>query len=289
MKKNKKTFIKSADSFLLLEGDANLLDSIVKNSFLQDYIPNMSLIEKNHNNDVAKVIIEESDKFSFSTEENKQFKIKGKLGKHFSIVDIITMIDYCLETVRQENGIYCIHGSASCARNKAVLLIGGASGIGKSKVNYFLVKNNGFQFIADEKILINKRFEIVGGIKKFIVNKDLFLNNIDKNYVPNICIKKTEISFIIQPITTKNGEFFVDYWDKKKINFHMYEELSRKIRGISRRINNFSIPLQSLDIYKYSLERSKISQSISKKIKGATIYGDPEYVANFISKRIFSS
>jgi hypothetical protein len=168
--------------------------------------------------------------------------------------------------------------------------MGGASGMGKSKVNYLLVKNHNFTFISDEKTLIDKHLNVRGGIDKFIINKEILLKNDGiRSQRAGEMGENIPIGYIFQPVTTKNGEFFLDEWDERKANFHMYEELSRKIRGTSRRINNFTCPLDSIDTQVVAQKRSELSKTISEKIPCATVYGSAEEVANFISDKLASS
>lgn len=202
---------------------------------------------------------------------------------------MITVIEYCFELIRQREGIYCIHASASSQNNKAVVLMGGASGIGKTKVNYLLIEKHKFQFLSDEKTLLDKDLQVLGGIDKFIINKKLLL----KNKGIEIAREKRQenkipIGHIFQPVTTQNGELFVDEWNLGKANFHVYEELSRKIRGVSRRINKFTVPLDSIDNKEIAEERSKLSKRISERIPCATVYGSPEKVAKYISDKFAS-
>ncbi len=72
---------------------------------------------------------------------------------------------------------------------------------------------------------------MIGGLNKIIINKAILLKD------GRIDSLKTElnksnitIGYIYQPITTKTEKLFLDEWDCKKANFHIYEELSRKIR-----------------------------------------------------------
>lgn len=284
-KGEKSIYLESAGTTLAVKGPLEIINDISKNPFLKEYIPNLIIVEKPEG--FFELEINKGQMFKFETDKNAFARITGILNRDFSITDLITVIEYCFELIRQRTGVYCIHASASCHNGKAIILMGGASGIGKTKVNYLLTKNHNFTFISDEKTLIDKNLNVVGGLNKIIINKAILLKDgrIDslktepnKNNIP--------IGYIYQPITTKNGELFLDEWDCKKANFHIYEELSRKIRGTSRRINNFTFPLESMDTQAISEKRSEISRTISEKIPCATIYGSPEKVAKFISEKV---
>jgi hypothetical protein len=287
-KKDIHIYLNSTGVPLAIKGSSEILENISNHPFLKKYIPNLTLGENGKAN--FELQINEEKEFTFETDKKTVAKVNGVLNKDFSITDLITIIEYCFELIRQSSGIYCMHASSSYYNGKAVILMGGASGIGKSKANYLLTKNHKFTFISDEKTLIDSDLNIVGGIDKFVINKEILLKNEGiessraerlKNNIP--------IEHIFQPVTTKNGELFVDEWDANKANFHIYEEISRKIRGTSRRINNFTLPLDSIDTSEIAQKRSILSKAISEKIPCATIYGSPEEVAKFISDKFASS
>ncbi len=48
---------------------------------------------------------------------------------------------------------------------------------------------------------------------------------------------KVPINIVVQPTILPNADFELEHWDINKASFHFYEELSRKIRGTSKRSN----------------------------------------------------
>ncbi|NLB72385.1 MAG: hypothetical protein GX797_10355 [Chloroflexi bacterium] len=277
--------LSSAGIILRLKSSPKVLEEILSSSFLREYIPNLSFPQMGKPS--FEIEVKNGDTLRFHTNKCSFAEITGLLGRDFSVEDLITVIEYCFELIRQNAGIYCMHASASCSNGKVVVLMGGASGIGKTKVNYLLVRNHGFKFVSDEKTLINKNLNVIGGISKIVVNKEILLKNTDiQEYGVRQSETITPIGYIFQPITVEGGKLFLDKWDANKANFHIYEELSRKIRGISRRINNFMFPLHAIDTKDNSYNRSELARAISNKILCSTIYGSPEEVAEFISNKV---
>ena len=95
--------------------------------------------------------------------------------------------------------------------------------------------------------------------------------------------KETKLELVIQPnIFSKGKGIEIDLLDKLKANFHIYEEMSRKIRGGSRRISNFTYPLMSLDSYEISKKRSEYAKSLSENVPFYSIKGNINEVMNQI-------
>ncbi len=277
--------INSAKQKIILDASERIINDFVKLDFVKEYIPCISFSAINDN--IGNV-------FTFNLIDDKEvgfiFSEKGAVLKYPHkelglMNDLVTVIDYCFEYIRNIEDIHCVHGSSSAFGNKGVVLIGAASGIGKSTVNYHLIKN-GFTFVSDEKTLIDGK-NIIGGNTKISFNKDLIKKNHDQELI-NTLIKRSNfiadipIKLFVQPVTNKNGDLYIDKWEPLKAEFHVYEELSRKIRGISRRIYKFTYPLNSIDTQSLADARSIKAKRISTEIPFYAIYGDPEDVAGEI-------
>lgn len=190
------------------------------------------------------------------------------------------MIDF----YRQKEGVYCLHGAAVSYRGQGIWFMGPISGIGKTTLALNLCLKDNFKFISDEKILINYHLNIIGGIKRINYNKEFLkksvhvgLNNKDEIQLGEILKIESGIvplSLGIVPIIIPNSQNVeIDQWGKVKIDFHVYEELSRKIRGISRRVNNYTTPVDSVGNVIIAQKRSTVSKNISNKIPFYIIKG----------------
>ena len=83
------------------------------------------------------------------------------------------------------NNNFVIHGTAIYNKNKVFALIG-KSGLGKSTIASYLVKNHNYGLISDDKIVFNNNFEILAGSKVVRLWEDSFkniINSIDTNCV----------------------------------------------------------------------------------------------------------
>ncbi|OGM26730.1 hypothetical protein A3D00_04740 [Candidatus Woesebacteria bacterium RIFCSPHIGHO2_02_FULL_38_9] len=256
---------------------------LIGSEFMRSYIPGVeSLIEKIANSKFT-LEITESPSVSFTFFGNTAL-LKGKVGENLSIEDIVTVIDYCLEYLRQKIGIYCVHGSAVNYKGLGILILGGVSGLGKTTLALNLCTEKKAAFIGDEKILLQND-RLIGGVKRIVYNKQWLYKSTPKEKIKNMHIedKETKLELVIQPnIFSKGKGIEIDLLDKLKANFHIYEEMSRKIRGVSRRISNFTYPLMSLDSYEISKKRSEYAKSLSENVPFYSIKGNINEVMNQI-------
>lgn len=98
----------------------------------------------------------------------------------------------------------------------------------------------------------------------------------------NLSTSRTPIAIGVQPVIFPNGAFEVEKWPKEKTNFHIYEELSRKIRGTSKRIGDFSYPLLPIDTFELAKTRSDYATFMANTIPFYTIKGDINVVMKYV-------
>lgn len=290
--------ISSGSQKILIKAPRGLLGSIKASKFLFNYIPEVSIIaEENENTaklDFSLNINDSKERMFFKREENI-FTFEGNLSDKVSLEDIITVIDYCFDFIRQKGGIYCVHGSSVSYKGKGVLFVGSVSGLGKTTLALSLCQNYKFLFIGDEKILINNKEEIIGGSKHISYNKEVlneslnydFNNKTEKEISEKIGFSDTPvpISLVVQPgvFPLKGVQFLEeDNWSSVKASFHFYEELTRKIRGISRRVAKYSYPLLSLDTDELAGERVTVANNVAGKVPFWLLKGDVDSVAKKI-------
>lgn len=265
--------------------NSDFANKVLNNDFIEKYIPNVSL--SNTTSAFEAEIHFQDKETSFDFYKYPEIFIGSK---QLSERDAVSLIELVFERARQEKGIYCIHSTTVIYKNKAVIFWGGASGMGKTRLARTFVEK-GAQFYSDEKTLIDlNTYKVVGGIpfqyleksywksvRKSSKNKDPYLS------VDTKCLKtKYAISCFIYGFGIDNAATSVDKWTPKKFEWHLYEELGRKIRAISRRVVDSSISVQSIDSQKNSDKRIKLVKSSTKNIECYSIQGSPELVVNEI-------
>src|SRR5258708_10284748 len=138
---------------ILPEGvsDEILLKDVKNNPLLYKFIPNLNLDSDKYDL-VLKIKNQEEKRFIFSLKESL---IAGKYGQDFNSNDVIVLVEYLLERLRQEKGIYTLHSSSVYKDNIGLVLLGNLTGLGKTSTVLFLKEKFGFEIYSDEKCLIN--------------------------------------------------------------------------------------------------------------------------------------
>jgi hypothetical protein len=169
----------------------------------------------------------------------------------FDEKDIVSIIEYLLEYVRNSLGSYCLHASGAVFNSKGVIFWGGASGMGKTRMTLALNENYGAKFYSDEKIILNLSEKImVGGISSAYLSKpflkDKYKSDEFMSFDP--IYEHIPIGLMVHVYVEDSlNNLYIEKWSHDKFNWHLYEELSRKIRGTSRRLFDNSLPILSID------------------------------------------
>jgi len=276
--------IKSLNTKVIVNCDKIIGLDIINSDFIKKYIPEVEIKETDVNDIDFNLFISNIDKVKFSL-QNNQAVLNGNYKSEYNINDLITVIDYCLEYRRQLENIYSVSGSAISKDGKGILILGSTSGMGKTTLALNMCYSQGFKLIGDEKILLTHD-SIVGGIKSLQFNKEWLNESIPKDIDKKLIIERENVkmSLVIQPSISKNSSGLeIEKWDQVKTGFHLYEELTRKIRGISRRISDYTYPLISVDNETISLLRSEFSNDLSKSIDAYSIKGNLEDVTQKVN------
>jgi len=184
----------------------------------------------------------------------------------FDQFDVITAVEYLLEKERQQDGIYCLHGSSASTDKGAVVFWGPATGTGKTSLMLSMVESGDGKFYSDEKILIElESNKVVGGTGKINLNKDYLKKNFTFQ-TDGKTEKAMPLLFMVYPVmTAESSGLYSQKWEPLEIEWHLYEELSRKIRGTSRRFCKMSVPAISLDEPSTAQKRSDSVKKFSQK------------------------
>jgi hypothetical protein len=205
----------------------------------------------------------------------------------FSTKDIISVIELALERARQDQGIYCIHSSSVIYKGKAVLFWGGATGMGKTRMARLFMEK-GASFYSDEKTLFSPiELEVVGGIgfqylaKTYWKKNSSILTDPEESYI-KIDVEERKknfpIALFVYGFGIDGAEFSMELWESAEFEWHLYEELGRKIRAISRRVLEGKMSVPSIDSQENADRRVKNVSTFTKKIKCYSIQGCPEKV-----------
>lgn len=199
--------------------------------------------------------------------------------------DIISVAEMMLERERQANGIYCLHSSSAIVDGRGVVFWGGASGMGKTTMALSFAGLNGGRAYSDEKTLLDAAtMKLVGGVRIAHLSKKELSQKHDADYLD---LPKDDviapIALLVQPQVVPGAKLLVEEWGRDKTEWHMYEELTRKIRGTSRRLFGNTLPVQSIDTDEIARRRSNDSRLITSSIPAIFVRGDAVEIRDAIS------
>lgn len=268
--------IKSLKASIVIKSDQEKdIKKLKASVFLKRYIPNAVFLEQNTKPDCGLIIKKGKARIDLKYPQaiyyNNQFNEK----------DLVSLAEYLLERARQENGLYCIHGSACLVNNKAVIFWGGASGMGKTTLCKKIQEKYGANWFADEKIVIDfSTGRVVGWVDiaylKEGKNKFKKLSTNNQRSIP--------IAFFIYPLLTDDScsKLLFDKWSAEKFRWHLFEESNRKIRATSRSFFN-SEPIMPIDTIKLARKRIEAIKKITNKTKCYFMRGNSDGICKKIN------
>lgn len=193
----------------------------------------------------------------------------------------VRLISHLLERERQGHGIYTVHGNVISLGEKAVALIGGISGIGKTALSAQST-TQGWRWIADEKFLIDESCSYRFG-------RSIILND-QKTHDAAGLVRPTastprEIHASVIPILTDSALEVHNYSSEKAL-YHYYEELSRDITGARALFMGYDFPLPSVDTQQLAARRHRAAEHLSESRPMYFMLGTAAAILEAIEQRI---
>lgn len=259
-----------------------LIQALKKSEFLVRYVPSYRILDKSIHVS-ANIVLRIGRPF---------FHLKYPKADYVNILyeekDIVSLIEYLLERARQEVNIYCLHSSSVIVGGKNIIFWGGASGMGKTRLALALSERFGAQLYSDEKTLLNLKQNItVGGVTTIYLSKPYLQKkfegvNFHQFFQPE---RSFPVGLFVYPNVEKNSNsVHIERWDTNKFGWHLYEELSRKIRGTSRRIFHNTLPVLSIDSLPIAKRRSAEVEAYIQKIPCYYMRGSEKLICENIIK-----
>jgi len=264
--------IQSDKAKIKVEGYSGKLD------FMAEYIPLARIVPGPEHD--ARLDVRSGAEFTL------QINYPSALMQSGNDVEIIAMAEHILERARQEKGTYCLHASSASFAGKGVLFMGAIPDIGKTSLA-MRSGEQGHRFISDEKTLLSG-LNIVGGINTIKMRK-AWQQKYGRGLVSASSMYDTattaQASAIVVPYID-NGKTEVTVWPKDKAFWHLQEELSRKIRGVSRLTDNFQTLAPSLDTDLLARKRISYARHLAESIPVYAIRGTPEQIIRSLEEML---
>lgn len=271
-----------------ITADKDILSKIAKDQFTFHFMIGSNVISNRKKSDVH--VIQDNHLKKEPVILNYPSCRFGKLYDHR---EVVVLGEYLLERCRQEKkGYYNVSSTSASLENKAITFYGGSTNLGKTSFMLTLVQKCGFDFLSDEKTIIdlaNKKI-IPGAVsipnRKEILQKRFFKS---ENLPEYIKLKQTEkekeASLFIYPHLDHGLKTPIYYkWPPLDFFWLLTRELSHEIRGGIRLVNNFSYLLPSLDNMKLTKKRVSLTKKFCDEVPCYYFQGSLDQVIKYIPK-----
>lgn len=263
--------IESLSHGVVCDAPKSVYEALSTHYFLPEYIPSVCIKTSKH---PAEIIISHGTAFFW---RGNNITITGEENDLRSVIVILGAL---LEQKRQAHRLYQAHGAAVVINNKAVAIIGGMSGIGKTTLALALQNLPGGTFIGDEKFVLDGQERAIVGACP--LSKDNYKNDTGYTVDINRCTKAVKLGLVVFPVITNETELTYYKLDALKLFWHLYEEASRDIRNLNFLYNNFTETRNSFDRASIMKQRIADIQNISTRTPAYFIRGNASDVSKFI-------
>ncbi|MFC1682110.1 hypothetical protein ACFL0X_00665 [Nanoarchaeota archaeon] len=272
-----------------IEARTNLVDRIREDQFTYHYL--IGSQETDHREFDVEVI--QDDMIRDIVEIDYP---KARFQGHISPRDVVVLGEYLLERARQEKlGFYNL--SSACARSKegAVVFFGGATNLGKTSYMLSLVQKCGFDFVSDEKTLLDlENKQVPGGAVSIPTRKRIirerFLDGGEESPEYMDLVRNpgpVNVALMIYPHLDHGLEKPIFYqWKHLDFFWILTRELSNEIRGGIRLVDNFSHLLPSLDTSELTKKRVGLTRDFCSTVPCYYFQGSWDQIAEYTPKFI---
>ncbi len=279
----KRLILESKGVLCKIEADNKIINEISEDKFTYHHVPDVKIVE-NTKVDVAVFQDNALEKLVSIAYPNSRFR------KEISGKDIVTVGEYLLERRRQEaNGQYALSSATACYDGQAVTFFGGATNLGKTSSMLSLVERYGYNFLSDEKTLINLEKSIIqGGSRSIPTRKGIIRDKVgaatnDDFYQLNSEWSDQMAALFVYP-HLDHGLKEPIFYQFKHLDFYwlLIKELSSVIRGAVRLVDNFTYQLPSLDTEELAQSRIQNTKKFTKNVPCFYFQGSIEQITKFV-------
>ncbi len=263
--------IRSLGQCVVCDTLKSVYDTLSAHYFLREYIPGACITKSAQ---PAEMTISRGASFDW---RGNNIKITDA---DVDLRSVIVIVGALLEQKRQAHRLYQVHGAAVAINNKAIAIIGGMSGIGKTTLAVTLQQLPNAEFIGDEKFVLDGQTQTI--VAACPLSKDNLKNKTACDSTLNIRTKSAKLALVVFPIITNETELTCYKLDRLKLFWHLYEEASRDIRNLNFLYNNFTETQNSFDTRHIMKQRLADIQNISNHTPAYFIRGNVSDASKFI-------
>lgn len=259
------------------------IEKILRDPFTQHYLPELEITTEL--SDVR--VIEDKN---LEKKANVIFPVIS-LNPNVEHRSYVVSVEYLLERARQEMfDIYTINSSSAELDCRGILFYGTASNLGKSTFTLAL-SENGFNHFSDEKTLINLvSQEMVSGSRSIPLRKEILKKKLGGGDYKKINYRSSEnpkLSLIISPHYDHGLKTpIINELEPLDLFWGINGDFSRRIRGGTKFIDNFSYQLPSIDSEDLTERRLYLTKKLANSVRGFYFQGDSNQLVKFVRENL---
>ncbi len=270
-----------------IKSDKCVAQKILDDRFTFHYLPDFEILDKTLTNIHFEV---SSKEMNCKARIDYPYAWLNPLVEHRSY---IVTAEYLAERAREEElGIFAFNSASSESNGRGVIFYGHASNLGKSTFANALSETDDFRLFSDEKTLVDleKRL-MVSGSRSIPLRKNIWKKRFptEQEY-KEIDVQdgsKPAIELMILPHYDHGlSEPIITRLDELDFFWNLTGAISRRIRGATRFIDNFSYQLPSLDTEELAEKRIILTKEFCKDVKGYYFQGNSEQLVEFVKREM---
>lgn len=283
MAQKEKIVIESLGKKVLVEADQDVIRSIRTSTFAYEHIPCCEITAPGSAVDAS----------VSATRGNFQMDWRFPTASYQNEIidhrDVVSMCEYFLERLRQEEGLYTIHGNTVDINGKGIVIFG-PSHVGKTTVSLLAAKQNGGKVIANERTVIHARnHEAIGSVRNLSLGRHAQEALGDTDITAHIGSGRVHIDFFVHPYPHSGTPETILYRHDQAI-WDLTEETDRFIRGLNKQVLKGQAGrhrLASLDTEELANNRYTALSQLLTYVPCYTMKGSHEDIVRLIGEKIY--
>lgn len=260
---------------LVVEGSPAFHEALLHEPFWSEFIPGFQFKERGSTESMWQLF--EASSFEYSLEH------QTISTNQITIKKSIVIIEAVFERMRQQQSLYTLHGCVIARDNQAVALIGNLSGIGKTTLASYAAKH-GWSWVGDEKFTISGKNVV--GVTQGILSDSKTHAAAGDSLPVRVVGTPLPLALICQPIITDERDLTEFKLAEDRVQWVLYDEITRDIRQVDGILTATVPPLPSFDSPEIAQERLTATNLLVSSVPVFYLRGPKALVLEKIEKAL---
>jgi len=288
--------VKSGEAVLELKSPQQIYDELKDSDFAASRIPELEFTEGAEASAKINLVTGKNKEATFEPEIDR-YTVKGDL-EDLEITQLTYLIFSAAEREREKQGKYTFHGSG-VSSDKGVLFLGHPNS-GKTASSLTMALDFDYDFVGDDRVMVNDKQEIIGGNKLVPLNhynfESLGLEKYGFTKPPKgeeKCVERsrfgnpsqTEIDLIAFPEILQKDELEVREMSDKEATFRLFQDVSPTARTSGYVLLDWDQPYPSFDSEDIAQLRYDNMKTLANDTDVVELYGTLEDITSWVDQQ----